>query len=81
MRFDQEIPVTLSGDAHLVVVAVGEGLTLAPVMGGRKGGGVPLAVSNPIYVDVDGGGFKANGDALGLAKGLAERTGAAAIDD
>lgn len=81
VRFDREIPVTLSGDAHLVVVAVGEGLTLAPVMGGRKGGGVPLAVSNPIYVDVDGGGFKANGDALGLAKGLAERTGAAAIDD
>ena len=25
----------------------------------------PVAVSNPIFVDVDGGGFKANGDTLG----------------
>ena len=24
-----------------------------------------IAVSNPIFVDVDGGGFKANGDTLG----------------
>jgi hypothetical protein len=28
-------------------------------------GDVPMAVSNPIYVDVDGGGFKPNGDTLG----------------
>jgi hypothetical protein len=25
----------------------------------------PVAVSNPIFVDVDGGGFKPNGDTLG----------------
>jgi hypothetical protein len=25
----------------------------------------PVAVSNPIFVDVDGGGFKGNGDTLG----------------
>ena len=25
----------------------------------------PVAVSNPIFVDVDGGGFKPNGDPLG----------------
>lgn len=66
VRFEHEIPVTLTGDAHLIVVAVGEGLSLAPVMGGQGGRGVPLAVSNPFYVDVDGGGFQANGDLLGL---------------
>jgi hypothetical protein len=26
---------------------------------------MPIAVSNPIYVDVDGGGFKPNADTLG----------------
>jgi hypothetical protein len=27
---------------------------------------MPFAVSNPIFVDVDGGGFKPNGDDLGV---------------
>jgi hypothetical protein len=27
---------------------------------------MPIAVSNPIFVDVDGGGFQPNGDDLGV---------------
>jgi len=67
VKFDKDIPVTLKGDAHLIVVADGEGLSLAPVMGGRESKGAPVAVSNPFYVDVDGGGFKATGDMLGVS--------------
>ena len=47
----------------------------------------PLAYNNPIFVDVDGNGFKANGDLLGFdlpvakvsadqAKRLLDRAGA-----
>ena len=38
---------------------------LGPVMGDEHYSDVPIAVSNPIFVDVDGQGFKANGDTLG----------------
>ena len=66
IKFDQRIEVNLKSDAHLIVAAVGEGLTLGPVMGTGHGKDVPVAVSNPIFVDVDGAGFKANNDDLGL---------------
>jgi hypothetical protein len=65
VKFDQEIPVRLDGDAHLVVATIGEGSKLGPVMGPEHANDRPVAVSNPIFVDVDGGGFKANGDRLG----------------
>lgn len=61
VKFDQTIPVKLAADAHVIVVAAEEGGSTGPVMGG---GDVPMAVANPIYVDVDGGGFKSNGDTL-----------------
>jgi len=64
VRFDQTLPVSLAGDAHLVVVALGEESNLGLVMGPDHARLRPIAVSNPIYVDVDGGGFKANGDLL-----------------
>lgn len=62
VKFDQTIPVALASDAHVIVVAVEEGGTTGPVMGD---GDVPMAISNPIYVDVDGNGFKPNFDTLG----------------
>jgi hypothetical protein len=65
VKFDREIPITLKGNAHLIVVAIGENSQLGVVMGPEEGEANPVAVSNPIYVDVDGGGFKANGDTLG----------------
>jgi hypothetical protein len=65
VRFEQSIPLTLPRDAHVIVVAVGEGSTLGPVMGPNYGQGHPIAVSNPVFIDVDGDGFQANGDTLG----------------
>jgi hypothetical protein len=65
VKFDQKIPLQLERDTHVVVVAIGEHSKLGPVMGPGHAADLPVAVSNPIFVDVDGGGFKANGDTLG----------------
>jgi hypothetical protein len=65
VKFDQTVPVEWKHDSHLIVVAAGEKSTLGPVLGPTWGKTPPIAVSNPIYVDVDGSGFKANGDTLG----------------
>lgn len=66
VKFDRVIPIELKTDAHLIVVAIGEGMKLRPVMGPLWGGeNPPIAVANPIFVDVDGNGFKPNGDLLG----------------
>jgi hypothetical protein len=65
VKFQQELPLTLKGDSHVIVAALGEKLTMGQVMGPEYGKLMPIAVSNPIFVDVDGGGFRANGDTLG----------------
>ena len=66
VAFEAEIPLTLERDAHVIVVAAGEGQELGPVLGPGHAGDVPIAVSNPIFVDVDGDGFRPNGDLLGV---------------
>ena len=65
VKFDRELKLELKGDAHLVVAATGENSRLGHVMGPEHEKTRPIAVSNPIFVDVDGGGFEANGDTLG----------------
>jgi hypothetical protein len=62
VRFQEEIEVEFPSDVHLIVVAVGERSTMGPVMGQNPD--QPCAVSNPIFVDVDGGGFTPNKDTL-----------------
>ena len=65
VKFDQEIPLHLERDTHVIVAAIGERSKLGPVMGPEHAEDRPVAVSNPIFVDVDGGGFKPNDDPLG----------------
>jgi hypothetical protein len=65
VKFDQEIPLHLERDTHVIVAAIGERSKLGPVMGPEHADDRPVAVSNPIFVDVDGAGFKANDDSLG----------------
>ncbi len=64
VKFDQTLPLELERDAHIIVVAGGRGLTLGRVMGSFWATQPPTAVSNPIFIDVDGDGFKPNGDTL-----------------
>lgn len=67
VKFDRAIPVTLTEDAHLIVVAVGENSSLATCFGTSAQSKLrPLAYNNPIYVDIDGQGWTHNGDTLGF---------------
>jgi hypothetical protein len=72
VRFEAKLRVPLKTDTHVIVATIGEGLELGPVMGPNFAGKLPpVAVANPIFVDVDGGGFKANGDLLDVPIALA----------
>ncbi len=66
VKFDRVIDVPLSEDAHLIVVAAGENFDLKTGYGTSAQAKLkPIAYHNPIWADVDGGGFKPNGDTLG----------------
>ncbi len=65
VRFDETLRLKLDKDAHLIVAVGGENSTLGKVHGPRWGVHQPAAFINPVYVDVDGDGFKPNGDTLG----------------
>lgn len=67
LKFDQTIRVPLSEDAHLIVVACDEDSDLSVGYGTSPQAKMqPCAYNNPIFVDVDGGGFTPNGDTLGF---------------
>ena len=66
VKFDQTIEIKLKEDSHLIVVAMGENSTVKTGYGTSTNANLkPCAYINPIWVDVDGGGFTANGDTLG----------------
>ncbi len=67
VKFDRTIPVALSSDAHLIVVAYGENFSLKTGFGtSGQSATKPCAYNNPIFVDLDGNGFVPNGDSLGF---------------
>jgi len=65
-RFRHDFSLALDRDAHVVVAAIGEGATLGVVMGPEHAADRPVAVTNPIFVDVGGDGFTPNEDLLDL---------------
>ena len=66
VSFEETVRVTLQQDAHLIVVAIGEGSDIQLGWGLNPYGEMhPVAYTNPIFVDVDRDGFEANGDTLG----------------
>ena len=65
IKFSGKFPLELKSDAHLIVVAGSPEKKLGPVQGPNWGDQPPTAISNPIYIDVDGGGFTPNKDTLG----------------
>lgn len=74
VRFHENIEIELSEDAHIIVVAIGENETLQRGYGtSTQASYKPCAYNNPIFIDVDGGGFQPNYDTLGYdlpAKGI-----------
>ncbi|MBI4581483.1 MAG: carboxypeptidase regulatory-like domain-containing protein [Planctomycetes bacterium] len=67
VRFERDVPVALKTDAHVIVVAIGEGSTLKTGYGRSWQSEMrPVAYHNPIYVDVDGDGWTPSHDALGV---------------
>jgi len=64
VRFDKSVELTLTDDAHLVVVTGHRTELIGDIMGPMWGRQHPTAVSNPVYVDLQGDGFKANKDTL-----------------
>jgi len=63
--FERDIFVPLSEDSNIIVVARGENSTLEKGYGTSSQGRMhPTAYNNPIFVDVDGGGFNPNNDNL-----------------
>jgi hypothetical protein len=65
VKFDRTITVPLKEDSHVIVVAYGENTDLSIGYGTSVQAKMhPCAYHNPFFVDVDGNGFKANGDWL-----------------
>jgi hypothetical protein len=73
VKFHRTLSLDFASDTHVIVVAAGEGLGLGPIAGPQHEHDMPVAVSNPIYVDVDGNGFEASGDLLEWALPIADR--------
>lgn len=66
VKFDHRLELDLSEDAHLIVVATNEKGDLRGGFGTSSQASIqPTSYNNPIYIDVDGGGFEPNGDTLG----------------
>jgi len=65
VQFERTLPLSLEEDTHVIVATIGEESGLGPVMGPSHADDKPIAVSNPIYVDVDGEGFEPNSETLG----------------
>ncbi len=64
VKFEHKLEISLPHDAHLIVLTGHSAQKLGPVSGPGWGGQAPAALSNPVFVDVDGGGFKAGSDTL-----------------
>ena len=71
VKFVADVELSLKSDAHLIVATIGEGLEMGRVMGPQWGKQAPCAVANPIFVDVEGDGFRPNGDLLEVPLPLA----------
>ncbi len=50
VKFDQRLPIEITGDSFIIVAAIGEKMQLGRVMGTGYGKMPPVVVSNPIFV-------------------------------
>lgn len=65
VKFQKTMNIKLEADSHLVVVTGHRTSRLGSVMGPSGGTHHPAALTNPVFVDVNGNGFQPNKDTLG----------------
>ena len=65
LKFEKKLTVKLKEDSHIIVVAGHSTEKLGSVMGPFGGNQHPAALTNPVFVDTDGQGFRPNKDTLG----------------
>lgn len=61
---EQTLTKKLATDAHIIVMVYGENENVSMVTGGNMGQKLPIAIANPVFVDIDHNGFKPNKDLL-----------------
>ena len=66
VKFERDVDVELTEDAHLIVLTGHRTQLIGDVMGPAWGKQHPAALNNPVFVDIDGDGFKANRDTLDI---------------
>ena len=66
LKFDRTLDIVLKQDSQIVVVTGHRTETLGDVAGPTWGKQHPAALTNPVFIDVDGNGFQPNKDTLGF---------------
>lgn len=66
VKFNHIVDLELTEDSHLIVLTGHRTQLIGDVMGPGWGTQHPAALNNPVFVDIDGDGFKANKDTLDI---------------
>ncbi len=64
VKFDRTLDLELKEDAYVIVVAGNSEGKLSSIYGTDRGKAQPAALTNPIFVDINGDGFQPNKDTL-----------------
>lgn len=64
VKFERALDLELKSDAHIIVATGNTAGRLGSIYGSEKDNTRPAAMTNPIFVDIDGNGFQANKDTL-----------------
>jgi hypothetical protein len=65
LQFKHTFPLTLDKDVHVIVVATGKRKSHNTQLTTEGKFPAPIAVTNPLFIDIDGDGFVPSKDALG----------------
>ena len=64
VKFERTLDLELKTDAHIIVATGNSAGDLISIYGSEYGKSQPAAMTNPIFVDIDGNGFQPNKDTL-----------------
>ena len=64
VKFEKTLELELKSDAHLIIATGHSTKNLTAIYGSEAGNAHPAAVTNPIFIDINGDGFQPNKDTL-----------------